>query len=209
MDEGDSMRSIQSRLEAEWVEKRSRFLGFLIPVSSEDEAKSTLTELRHQHPLATHVCYAYQIGDQAQQQKYDDDGEPTKTAGIPILEVLKKNDMTNTLAVVIRYFGGVLLGASGLVRAYTKAISNLIPQVTWTEKHVYERCLLSLDYHDHHALTKRLEEMALIESTLYQEKVLVKLSIESTHWISFQQEIEEKTSARANVQWVETYSAWQ
>lgn len=107
--------------EAELLERKSRFLGFAAPVASEEEALMMLGSIKAMHKTATHHCYAYILGQNAGLMRYQDDGEPQGTAGVPILEVLKRKQLVNCLCVVTRYFGGILLGAGGLVRAYSKA----------------------------------------------------------------------------------------
>ncbi|SFB28143.1 uncharacterized protein, YigZ family [Cohnella sp. OV330] len=105
--------------EQDIVIKKSRFIGHAKPAESEEEAVAFIEEIKKRHWNATHNCSAYTIGERAQWQKALDDGEPSGTAGRPILEVLKNRGLKNTVVVVTRYFGGVMLGAGGLVRAYT------------------------------------------------------------------------------------------
>lgn len=104
----------------EIVEKKSRFIGTAFPVSSEEEALTCISQVRKKYYDARHHCYAYVIGDKNEVMKQSDDGEPSQTAGMPILDVLKKEEIHNALIVVTRYFGGTLLGTGGLVRAYTQ-----------------------------------------------------------------------------------------
>lgn len=105
--------------EQEIVIKKSRFIGHAKPVESEEEASAFIEEIKKRHWSATHNCSAYMIGERDQWQKAQDDGEPSGTAGRPILEVIKNRGLKNTVVVVTRYFGGIMLGAGGLVRAYT------------------------------------------------------------------------------------------
>ena len=109
-------------------EKNSEFLTFLHPVTSRDEAMTHIDGYRKQYPDAAHVCWAYVIGNtrQPKTQAFSDDGEPSGTAGKPMLHVLTERDVGNSLAVVVRYFGGVKLGAGGLVRAYSGAVSDAV-----------------------------------------------------------------------------------
>ena len=102
------------------VINKSRFIGYAAPVSSEEEALAFLQSVRQKYKDATHHCYAYVVGLNAGIMRYSDDGEPGGTAGMPIMEVLKAQGVVNVCVVVTRYFGGVLLGAGGLVRAYTQ-----------------------------------------------------------------------------------------
>ena len=110
--------------EAEFTEKRSSFLGHVRMVETEDEAKTFVAEMKKKYYDARHNCWCYIIKDGA--VRYSDDGEPQGTAGIPMLEVLKREGVTNVVCVVTRYFGGVLLGTGGLLRAYTKSAKDAL-----------------------------------------------------------------------------------
>ncbi|WP_026448714.1 YigZ family protein [Actinopolyspora mortivallis] len=123
------MRTIREAGSAELVERKSRFLCLLQRVETEQRAREFVRECRGRHPDARHHCYAYVLGDAGQVRKSNDDGEPSGTAGVPILEVLHRNELTNTVAVVVRYFGGVLLGSGGLIRAYGAAVSRALEAV--------------------------------------------------------------------------------
>ncbi|MFR7417801.1 YigZ family protein [uncultured Megasphaera sp.] len=115
------LRSVYGRAEAEYVIKKSRFIATVCEVKTEQEATAFIESVRKHYWDARHNCSAFQIGAGGQIQRSSDDGEPSGTAGRPILEVLKKRDLTNTAVVVTRYFGGIKLGASGLIRAYSHA----------------------------------------------------------------------------------------
>ena len=110
----------------EIIIKNSRFITFLIKINNLEQIQSNLEKLKKDYPKATHYCYAYIINSN---KKSSDDGEPSGTAGIPILNVLEKEKLTNILCIVIRYFGGIKLGASGLVRAYTKSVKEALNKV--------------------------------------------------------------------------------
>lgn len=103
--------------------EKSKFLGYAISINSEEEAKEEINKIRKEHPKATHHCYAYVLKDK---QKSNDDGEPAGTAGIPILEIIKQFGLENVLIVVVRYFGGIKLGAGGLVRAYARSAKEVL-----------------------------------------------------------------------------------
>ncbi len=115
-------KTIKAPADERFVEKKSEFIGFVRPVLTNDEAVEFVAEIRAAHRKATHVCYAY-ILRHDNTSRFSDDGEPQGTAGIPMLGVLQKEGLVDVCAVVVRYFGGVLLGAGGLVRAYSKAVS--------------------------------------------------------------------------------------
>ena len=112
--------------EAEYVEKRSRFLGHVRPVESEEEARAFIAEMKKKYYDARHNCWCYLLKDGP--ERYSDDGEPQGTAGIPMLEVFRREGVTNLVCVVTRYFGGVLLGAGGLFRAYTKSAKDALDE---------------------------------------------------------------------------------
>lgn len=111
--------TLKEPVQAEIIEKKSRFIGYAAPVETEEAAQAFLQEIRTRHRDATHNCYAYQVGEHNQYQRSSDDGEPSGTAGRPILEVIKGSGLANVIVVVTRYFGGTLLGTGGLVRAYS------------------------------------------------------------------------------------------
>lgn len=118
--------TLQKYGEAEFTISRSRFIGRAFPVKTEEEALTHLAALRKQHYDATHNCYAYRIGETAAIARFSDDGEPQGTAGLPMMEALRGKGPTFALVVVTRYFGGILLGAGGLVRAYSRAASEAV-----------------------------------------------------------------------------------
>ena len=124
------MYTINNNSKYELIIKNSRFVTLLYRVNNVDNIKNILDNVRLEYPEATHYCYAYIINNI---KKSSDDGEPSGTAGIPILKVLESNNLTNVLAVTVRYFGGIKLGANGLIRAYTKSIANAIKENTLKE----------------------------------------------------------------------------
>lgn len=117
------MKSIDKNVEHQIIIERSKFITKLFKVNAEPEAKKILDNLNNEYKDSTHICYAYIIGNI---KRFNDDGEPGGTAGMPILNVLENNELNYILAVVIRYFGGIKLGASGLVRAYSNSISECL-----------------------------------------------------------------------------------
>lgn len=120
---GEWYRSVASTAEVEVVRKRSRFIGIVTPARSGDEAEAFLEGVRARFPDATHHCYAYRV-QRASLVRMSDDGEPQGTAGRPILDVIERNELENTCVAVVRYFGGTLLGAAGLTRAYAAAAAE-------------------------------------------------------------------------------------
>ncbi len=118
-----SYLTLRGRGSDEFIVNKSRFIGYACPVESEEEALSFLKEIRAKHKDASHNCYAYTVGTNMGIMRYSDDGEPSGTAGLPMMEVIKKEGVCNCCVVVTRYFGGILLGAGGLLRAYTQGCS--------------------------------------------------------------------------------------
>ena len=117
------MKTIENNIKNEYIINKSRFIACLFKVNSIDEVNDYLEEIKNEYKDATHYCYSYIIDNT---KRFNDDGEPGGTAGMPILNVLENNDLNYILCVVIRYFGGIKLGAGGLVRAYTKSVTNAL-----------------------------------------------------------------------------------
>ena len=126
MAEPDTYRTIKQRSEGVFRDRGSKFLAFAFPVNTRDEIKKTLAELRKEYHDARHHCYAYRLGAAKEIFRANDDGEPSGTAGKPILGQIRSNDLSNILIVVVRYFGGTLLGVGGLINAYRTAAANAI-----------------------------------------------------------------------------------
>ena len=138
--------TIKQAGEAELIEKKSRFIGYAAPVSNEAEAMAFIEAIRAKHRDATHNCYAYQAGWHNEYQRSSDAGEPSGTAGRPILEVIKKSNLKNTVVVVTRYFGGVLLGAGGLARAYAKTAALALAKAGLLQRLAAKAYSLTIDY---------------------------------------------------------------
>ena len=127
-------------------EKNSKFFGYAIPVTSEEEVKENLERLRKEHFSARHWCYAYQIGTEKIQYRANDDGEPNNSAGMPIYGQIQSFEVTNVLVVVVRYFGGVKLGVGGLISAYKTAAQMALENATIIEKTIDKHFIISFGY---------------------------------------------------------------
>lgn len=139
-------RTILKPVEAEFTVKKSRFIGRLYPAASMDEARETLEKVKKQYWDATHNCSAIVVGERREYTRSSDDGEPQGTAGAPMLEALLHSGLTNVLAVATRYFGGILLGAGGLVRAYTACVSEAVQAAQIVQVRTYEAYTLTLPF---------------------------------------------------------------
>lgn len=158
---------------AELEIRKSRFIGHAIPVADRDAAMEVLRGLREAHPGATHVCWALLAGGQS---GMSDDGEPSGTAGRPILEVLRHHDLDGVLAAVVRYYGGVKLGAGGLVRAYTDAIASALQGATRIERIAQAQLTIEIGYPDE-ARVRRWAEQEGVELVDSQYGMSVRLQL--------------------------------
>lgn len=141
---GDFMRTIKSNVANEIIIKNSRFICLFMKINSTD-ISNILDNIKEEYPKATHYCYAYVYNDI---QRFSDDGEPGGTAGMPMLNVLLKEELSNVLCVVIRYFGGIKLGAGGLVRAYTKSVTECLKVTDLMELEEGYKLRLKFNYND-------------------------------------------------------------
>lgn len=163
-------RTIEGPVEAEIVERKSRFIAHLAPVSSEEEALAFLEGIRQEHKTARHNVYAYLL--HTGRTRYSDDGEPAQTSGLPTFQVLEHAGISDVICVTTRYFGGVLLGTGGLVRAYTQAA-----QASLQRAHILEmrRCVdvsVRLPYADHDAVVRRIQDAgAKIQASEFTDQV--------------------------------------
>ena len=130
----------------EIIIEKSQFIGYAKPVEDEEEAQAFVQEIKKKHRDATHNVWAYVLGDHNNIQRFSDDGEPQGTAGVPVLEVLKKNDVRNVCVVVTRYFGGIKLGAGGLVRAYTKGAVIALEAGGMVRRRLHQLLGVEVDY---------------------------------------------------------------
>ncbi len=192
------MKSVKERVGTAFTEKRSEFVSVLCPVESEDEAKSVLEGIRATHKNASHNCFAYIIGESGAIKRFDDDGEPSQTAGFPILEVLRKNELTNVICVVTRYYGGVKLGAGGLVRAYKKGASSCVEKAKLQDIRTMIRYRIALDFGQGGRIEDFLQKVARILSRDYTETgVVFIVEFDAAKEESFLEELRDKTKGAA------------
>ena len=139
-------KTVLVRAEDEFIINKSRFIGHAAPCQTEEQALAFIAEMRQLYKDASHNCYAYVLGQNKGIMRYSDDGEPGGTAGLPMMEVLKNRDVTDLCVVVTRYFGGILLGAGGLVRAYTQGAVVALNAAHVAVMHPSQTYLLEIDY---------------------------------------------------------------
>lgn len=187
--------------QGEITEKKSRFIANLFPVQTEEEALAKISEMKKRYYDARHNCFAYVIGEKKETKRCSDDGEPSGTAGRPMLEVLEGRGLYNVVAVVTRYFGGTLLGTGGLVRAYTAAMHEGLAHCMILGQEKGFRLRIVTDYNDigklqYLARTKKLHEL----SCEYDSAVTLELLVPVGEIEAVETEITEKTSARAKLE---------
>lgn len=154
----DTYKTIAAPSEGIFKDRGSKFIAYAFPVTNEEAVKNHLAELRKEHFSARHHCYAFRLGPDKQHFRANDDGEPSGTAGKPILGQIQSNDLTNVLIVVVRYFGGTLLGVSGLIAAYRGAAADAIANASIIEKQVKEVYELSFPYDAMNSVMKILKD---------------------------------------------------
>jgi len=163
--------------------KKSEFIGVLFRVTTEDEVRAHLKELNRSHPKATHICSAYILGDQQEVQRSNDDGEPSGTAGLPMLEVLRKRNMEHILVCVIRYYGGIQLGAGGLNRAYSSVVSETLNQATLSQLKPVVRSTAQFPIHFADRLIQLLSKSTDIVSKSFEDVATVVMISDDTSWL--------------------------
>lgn len=156
----------------EIIIEKSTFIGYAKPIKTEEEAVEFINEIKKKHKDATHNVWAYTVGNNMNIQRYSDDGEPQGTAGIPTLEVIKKEDLRDVVVVVTRYFGGVKLGAGGLVRAYTKGAKIGLEAGKIIEKVMYQEVKIKMDYTLLGRVQNEIMNMGyFVKDTIYEDNV--------------------------------------
>lgn len=180
------IRTVYAENESEKMIEKSRFLTYCAHVESEEQARAFVAKIRSKHTLATHVCYAFVADKTGNLQRFSDDGEPQGTAGVPMLEVLKNKQLYETAVAVVRYFGGVKLGAGGLVRAYSSCVAECLSSA---DIRVLQTCVeytFSADYTGVDAVQKYLgvNDCELL-ATDYGERVQWKVAIKKTNEETF------------------------
>lgn len=181
---------------SEFTEKRSRFIGRCFPVGSEEEAMERLTQIRKLHYDATHNCWAYALSDGG--QRFSDDGEPGGTAGMPIMDTLIKRDIKDALIVVTRYFGGILLGSGGLVRAYSRSASEALSAAGCGLMSPCSVLEFAVDYPRYGGIEGFVKANSVVDSIEFLENVRFRVTVAEDRTDDFIRTIIEKTDGRAS-----------
>ena len=188
-------KSVKQCSEAEYTVNRSRFIGRCFPVESEEAALCLLGDIRKKHWDATHNCFAYRIGENAA-ARFSDDGEPGGTAGKPIMDVLTGRGLTNVLCVVTRYFGGILLGAGGLVRAYSKSAADAVTKAGMVSYLPGTILDIPMDYSRYGALEGFIRANAEVRNVAFAQNVVATVAVEDTNLLKFMKEVTERSDGR-------------
>ncbi|NLI61513.1 MAG: YigZ family protein [Clostridiales bacterium] len=201
--------TIAKQDEIEIIINRSRFIGRAFPILDEEDALLHIEEINEKYPDATHHCYAYVLGRGSTVQRFDDDGEPGGTAGMPILQVILQQGVEDVLVVVTRYFGGIKLGAGGLVRAYSKSAAEVIQKSGKKEMALSNRGSISVDYGLWGTLEYFLRQNGIaILDIDYQENVSVKVMTQM-EWDNFSNMITEVTNGKCECKFLDqVYHSW-
>lgn len=192
--------ALAKRASAEMIERKSLFIGTAAPISSEAEARELIEEMRRKYHDATHNVYVYQLSGGAI-ARYSDDGEPQGTAGIPVLNIVKMSGVSDLCVVVTRYFGGILLGAGGLVRAYAASAKLAIEAAGIVAMTDFAILRIRCSYSEYQKITAALPKWGVTEDdTQYDDAVTVTVGVESTRAEALMQSLSEMTNGRVSAQ---------
>ena len=193
----ESYTTLSHYAEFRYEEKRSEFIGEASPCASEEEALAFISRVKARFPDAKHHVYAYLLRENAK-NRYSDDHEPQGTAGMPVLDVIRKNGCTDTVIVVTRYFGGVLLGTGGLVRAYTAAAVGALRAAGVVTYRIHTHLSVALSYADYNKVEKELTRgSARILDSTYAEGVILHVSLPKEEGEEYARHLTEATGGRA------------
>ena len=193
-------RTVEQLGQDEVVIEKSTFIGYAKPVENEEAALAFIQEIKKKHRDATHNVPAYVLGERNEVQRCNDDGEPSGTAGVPVLEVLKKENVRNVAIVVTRYFGGIKLGTGGLVRAYTKGAKIALESAKIITRVLYQTVIVSVDYTLLGSLQNQLKlKQYGIQDIVYEDVVHLHVWVEEEDVPNFKAQVIEWTNGRAAI----------
>lgn len=195
----DSYKTVADQGQDEFTEKRSKFIGCCKPVTTEEEAISFINQIKSAHWDAKHNVYAYSLRD-SRIKRYSDDGEPQGTAGVPALDVLEKSGVTDVVTVVTRYFGGVLLGTGGLVRAYSHSVSIALQAAGIITMQLCSVCSVCCSYNHYGKLSALIPQYSgVIDSSDFTDNVVIKFHIPKSDFITFEKTVTDSTNGIVKV----------
>ena len=203
-----SVRTVFTPTTSEKIIEKSRFITYSTHVESEEEARAFIARIRSEHSLATHVCYAFIADKTGNLQRFSDDGEPQGTAGVPMLEVLKAKKLYETAVAVVRYFGGVKLGAGGLVRAYSSCTAENLDGADIRVLQVCKELTITVDYTGIDSVQKFISTHTCSPlSTDYGEKVRIKIAVKKAEEVEFSTALIDYMQGRVEMEFGEEYYA--
>ncbi|MED1862441.1 YigZ family protein [Fictibacillus nanhaiensis] len=192
--------AVKNEGQHEIVIEKSRFIAHIARATTEEEAQAFIQKIKKEHNSATHNCSAYLIGETDNIQKANDDGEPSGTAGVPMLEVLKKRELKDTVAVVTRYFGGIKLGAGGLIRAYGKSVSEGLNHIGVVERQLQQIVHITVDYTLLGKMENELRNSVYpIKEMNYMEKVEIQMYVPIKEKETFKEWIIDLSNAQSEI----------
>lgn len=197
MSEKSTYLTLSKRSEGEYSEKGSKFIGIALPCSSANEAKEHIESFRKEHPKAGHFCYAYRFGLTGDEYRANDDGEPSNSAGPPILGQLQSFELTNVLIVVLRYYGGTKLGVGGLINAYRTGAKDAILSGKIVEREVFEWITINFEYADMPSVMNLIKKHRL---EMVEHEFEISCQIKTNLSINFAQEIKSELKSLDSVE---------
>lgn len=196
-----NFKTVFKESEVTEIVKKSRFIAYVKPIETVDEANEFIEKIKKKHYNANHNVPVYVLGDKFQVQKFSDDGEPSGTAGLPILEMLKNEGITNLVIVITRFFGGVKLGTGGLVRAYSHVAKSAIQEAVIIEKIEYQNISVVINYTIHGKIQNFLSnnENYVLNNTQYSDEVELDMYIKTDEVDMFKSKIIDLTSDNCKI----------
>ena len=199
----ESYTTVLNEGKFEYEDRRSVFIGTAVPIKNEDEALDFISYIKKKYPDARHHVYAYVLRENSI-MRFSDDREPQGTAGLPVLDAIRKRGCTNVAVVVIRYFGGTLLGTGGLVRAYSAAAVGAIENAVIVRYDIYDCIELICSYSDYQKVTAYLDSSGFkITNTEYSDSVIISGKVPKDSFEHFNREVNEATAGRAKIKILE------
>ena len=189
-----NLTTLGKEASAEFTEKKSVFIGYAKPIKTEEEAEEFIAQIKKQHADARHNVSAYMAGNAV---RYSDDGEPKGTGGVPVLEVLKKSGVDGAVVVVTRYFGGILLGAPGLVRAYSKAAAMAVEEAGIVTYRNYTECTVTCDYGLYDKLLYDIGRRTIItDDTDFGGNITLRIAVLTEEYEAFEKSVYSMTNGK-------------